>query len=89
MQTKLSSYVGHEYAFWERVCLVFEGLGYSAPDPDTPGGGAYVANIAGQYLADLDQDEVLQIIEYARWNTLENLQISKKNGWIDRETVFR
>lgn len=89
MQTKLSSYVGHEYAFWERVCLVFEGLGYSAPDSDTPGGGAYVANIADQYIADLDQDEVLQIIEYAYHHTYAYLKTSKESGWIDRETVFR
>ncbi len=82
----LSSYI--EGAFWKRLILVFEGLGYLPPDPDTPEGGAYVGNIIDQYRANFRSDEVMQIIEYARFNTLENLQYEKDHGWIDRAAVF-
>lgn len=89
MTTKLTDWIGQEGRLFERVCVVFEGLGYQSPEPDIPGGtGAYAGNIASQYYADFTQDEIFQIIEYARWHTLADLRHDKEQGWIDREEVF-
>lgn len=83
-----NSYIGHTGSLWERVTLVFEGLGYQPPRPDTPDGGAYLTNIADQYRADLSEEEVIQIVEYASANVYEYLYSTKEQGWIDRAAVF-
>lgn len=90
MTTKLTDWIGQEGRLFERVGLVFEGLGYLPPTLDMPGGtGAYVANIVEQYRADFTQEEIMQIVEYAKSHTLGDLRHDKEHGWIDREIVFR
>ncbi len=89
MATKLSSWVGQEGCLFERACLIFEGLGFAPPTVDIPDGtGAYVSNIVNQYQAYFTQAEILQIVDYARFNTLETLRRDAREGWIDREAVF-
>lgn len=88
MNITKASYIPVKFRFWERVALVFEGLDYDPPKPDNPDGGGYVTNIASQYLNDFTFEEIVQIVEYAQHNTVENLQQAKANGWIDRAAVF-
>jgi hypothetical protein len=84
-----SQWVGSEGRLFERVGLVFECLGYSKPTPDVQGGnGAYAMNIVSQYVAGFTEEEVLQVIDYARHDTVENLRAHKEYGALDREDVF-
>lgn len=89
VQPSLATYIGPKGAYWKRLCLVFEGLGYASPRPDTPdGNGGYLGNIAGQYIADFSQQEIRQIALYARSHTVADIETGKSQGWIDREAVF-
>lgn len=95
MTTRRSSWIGAEGRLFDRVSLVFEGLGYLPPTPDSitdgtgTASGAYVSNIEAQYYnSDFTADEIVQIIDYAKSHTLKSLQSNKKNDWIDREAVF-
>ena len=93
MGTQRYHWIGQEGQLFKRVSLVFEGLGFTPPTLDTTtegsATGAYVSNIEEQYRTNLSLDEIIQIIDYAKANTLENLQHAKSQGWIDREEVFR
>lgn len=66
-------WVGSEGAAFERVGMAFQKFGYRAPKPDS-GGGAYVLNIAAQYVADLSESEALAIIKYALESSRERIQ---------------
>ncbi len=88
MVTK-STWIGSEGRLFERVRLVFEGLSYAPPTTDTDNeSGAYAMNIVDQYRADFTEEEILQIIDYARHNTIENLRAHKEYGALTREDVF-
>lgn len=60
-QVTKSTWVGDK--FFHRVCQAFKDRGYTPPNPDVPGAnGAYVMNIAQQYMADLTEEQVIGII---------------------------
>lgn len=60
-------YIGSEGAAFERLGMVFEAMGYRKPQAEFEGaGGNYVSNIVAQYQADFTEDEVLEIIDFAR-----------------------
>lgn len=83
------TYIGHNYASWERLCLVFEGLGYDPPSPDTPQGGAYLMNVMDQYRASLSEEQILRIADFALAHAVEALREMNSGGSISPEILFR
>jgi hypothetical protein len=77
-----ATWIGKEYANFERVCRAFELYGFDVPRPDTDGGsGAYAVNIANQYRASLTERQVYAIIDYALTYSLESLLTLQPGDW--------
>lgn len=68
----LSRYISNQGAAFERVCMAFRQYGFAAPNPDTPGEGAYVSNILDQYPN--NRQEALALIRYGLEKTRAMLQ---------------
>lgn len=86
--TGLAQWVGQEFSLWERVGLTFRALGYMRPIPDVPEQeGGYVGNIAAQYIAHFTQDEVLDIVAFARMHSQEYLHYAASFHDMDIEQV--
>lgn len=72
---KKSQWIGTRGAAFERVGMAFEALGFIRPRPDGGGEiGAYAANIAAQYRADLSEAEAMAVITYGLEHSREQLQ---------------
>ncbi len=49
---------------FEHVSWAFQVLGYMAPEPDTPGGGAAVTSIIGQYQKNMSESDALDVVAF-------------------------
>lgn len=75
----ITMWIGAEGRLFERASEVFRILGYQIPKPDVEGGdGAYLMNIMNQYRADLTEEEVGWIVEFARTMTLASLKTMER-----------
>jgi hypothetical protein len=63
-----ATWIGDEGAAWERLCLVFDRMGYYPPRPfdESMDSGNYAAWIADEYGRHFTQEEVYNVILFAR-----------------------
>lgn len=73
---------------WQKVGLIFQHLGFTPPRPEEAGKGAFGMNIANQYHADLSQQEVYAILQFACDHTRRYIEMVIRERTLTMQQVM-